>query len=115
MTEKKHYDGLNTHISYDEFCLLANRLGYDGFTKLQEKAFRELCLCNRSDWLFIIGATGSGKTLVPFLFFLLEWIKQNADRKDYRMLFAVPYRALAAQKKEEYRLLSSRTNVIELK
>lgn len=52
--------------------------------------------------LFVIGETSSGKTLIPMLMYYAAY--QEAREKQQRtsqMLFVVPYRALAAQKKLE--------------
>lgn len=76
---------------------LADRLGYRKFTPLQQKVFEEPAALNHDQWLFISGSTSSGKTLIPLLLFL----HYREEHSDARMLFCVPYRALASQKREE--------------
>ena len=80
---------------------VARALGYASFTKLQKQAFETEGVLEGSD-VFVIGATSSGKTLVPMLLYFEElvWAYQNG-RSLPKMLFVVPYRALAAQKLEE--------------
>lgn len=80
---------------------LAYRLGYTKFTKLQDKAFAyEETFSDASPWIFVIGNTSSGKTLIP----LMHYFQQYLEGRQPHMLFAVPFRALAAQK---YREISS--------
>ena len=88
--------------NYEEVRKLANAHSYSSFTKLQEQAFRsEDCYDKKKD-LFIIGETSSGKTLIPLLLYQYSLEKAAAEIKEYpKMLFIVPYRALAAQKKKE--------------
>ena len=70
---------------------------YSEFLPLQEKAFRNPALYDPKRHIFIIGDTSSGKTLVPLTHYLLE----KEKKPDYKMLFLVPYRALASQKQSE--------------
>ena len=70
---------------------------YSEFLPLQEKAFRNPALYDPKRHIFIIGDTSSGKTLVPLIHYLLE----KEKKPDYKMLFLVPYRALASQKQSE--------------
>lgn len=86
---------------YDDVRRLANRANYKEFTSLQEESFRDENFFDLGKWLFIIGATGSGKTLVALLSYFHERQKFMAQGQSYKMLFAVPYRALAAQKTDE--------------
>ncbi len=86
---------------YDNVRCLADRANYKEFTSLQEQSFRDENFFDLSKWLFIIGATGSGKTLVALLSYFYERQKFMAQGQSYKMLFAVPYRALAAQKTDE--------------
>ena len=72
-------------------------LGYDQLLPLQEKAFRMHELYEPDKNIFITGSTSSGKTLIPLLHYILE----REENSEYKMLFLVPYRALAAQKKTE--------------
>lgn len=76
---------------------ISRSLGYDRLLPLQEKAFRMPELYDPSKNIFVTGNTSSGKTLIPLLHYILEREKNPA----YKMLFLVPYRALAAQKKLE--------------
>ena len=91
---------------YDGVRCLANRANYKEFTSLQEQSFRDENFFDVSKWLFIIGATGSGKTLVALLSYFHERQKRKEQGQTYKMLFAVPYRALAAQKTDEISLLA---------
>ncbi len=84
-------------MSYCEILSLIQRLRYDRFTDLQEAIFsREEAYLQKNLW--ICGDTSSGKTLVPLLLFAWE---QNRSNYSKRMLYLVPYRALAAQKGRE--------------
>lgn len=77
---------------------LAYQLGYTQFTKLQDIAFsNKEILSNISSWIFVIGNTSSGKTLIPLMRYFLQYL----EGRHLHMLFAVPYRALAAQKYRE--------------
>lgn len=77
---------------------VACHLGYTEFTALQERAFtEEQIFSDTSQWVFVTGKTSSGKTLIP----LMSYFVQYMQGKKLRMLFAVPYRALASQKYEE--------------
>lgn len=80
--------------SYLQIKEIACRLGYKSFTKLQKKAFQMEEYSHPQAWLFVIGATSSGKTLIP----LLEFFRRRLSGEKPRMLLAVPYRALAQQK-----------------
>lgn len=86
---------------YEQIKKISKKIGYKGFTELQEKAFQEPLNFDLRKWLFVIGATSSGKTLIPLLNYFYEYKRYKQERKNYKMLFAVPYRALASQKKEE--------------
>lgn len=92
---------------YDAVRCLANRANYKEFTSLQEQSFRDENFFDVGKWLFIIGATGSGKTLVALLSYFHERQKRKEKGQSYKMLFAVPYRALAAQKTDEISLLAA--------
>lgn len=88
--------------NYEKMLRLANHLGYPSFTELQETAFRSENVYDSGRDLFIIGETSSGKTLIPMLMYYAAY--QEAREKQQRtpqVLFVVPYRALAAQKKLE--------------
>lgn len=72
-------------------------MNYSEFLPLQEKAFRDPALYNSQKNIFITGCTSSGKTLIPLIHYLLE----KEKNPHYKMLFLVPYRALASQKQSE--------------
>lgn len=86
---------------YEQMKSLAKNLGYSDFTALQEKAFSAQETYDLSKWLFVIGETSSGKTLIPLLLYFSEYITRKENGKDCKLLFAVPYRALAGQKSRE--------------
>lgn len=90
--------------SYQVVADLARRLDYTAFTGLQERVFRNEKTFSHENWLFVIGNTSSGKTLIPLLLYFAQF-RQN---KHPRMLFAVPYRALAAQKDQEIRQVAEK-------
>lgn len=77
---------------------LAERAGFKSLTALQNKTFDCKDFYDVEKWLFVVGATSSGKTLVALMSYFFE--RARSDRQ-YKMLFAVPYRALASQKFEE--------------
>ncbi len=112
--------------AYEYISNLAAAYNYPTFTALQECAFRNSAAYDSNKDLFILGETSSGKTLIPLLLYLIALEKaahkagvdstsslsNTPDRLDAReipeeyrpkMLFAVPYRALAAQKVKEMR------------
>lgn len=116
-------------MTYEYMLSLAVAHNYSTFTPLQECAFRNIATYDSSRDLFILGETSSGKTLIPLLLYLAA-LEKNAHEaginnattisndvaanrpkncdipEEYRpkMLFAVPYRALAAQKVKEMRI-----------
>lgn len=79
---------------YEEMVNLARKLRYTNLTPLQEEAFRNARCYDPAARLFVIGNTSSGKTLVPLLLFF----SRRMNGENLKMLFAVPYRSLAAQK-----------------
>lgn len=83
---------------YEELLSLAKEQSFSSFTPLQENTFRSEDTYDNDKDLFIIGETSSGKTLIPLLLYLFA-LKQQTEYP--KMLFVVPYRALAAQKKKE--------------
>ena len=89
----------------------AEKLGYDKFTDLQRNAFSKKEAFDFEKWLFIIGATSSGKTLIPILLFFNTYFERLENGEKCKMLFAVPYRALAIQKKEEIEEIVKNLNV----
>lgn len=113
---------------YNYILGLAATHKYSTFTPLQECAFRNDATYDNNRDLFILGETSSGKTLIPLLLYLSS-LEKNAHKEGVsstattnnntatkqlktfnyvaehrpKMLFAVPYRALAAQKVKEMR------------
>lgn len=83
--------------TYENAHRILERMGYPAFLPLQEKAFQDPALYDPQKNIFITGDTSSGKTLIPLIHYLLEKDKNP----DYKMLFLVPYRALASQKQTE--------------
>ena len=82
---------------------LATRAGFNELTDLQRKAFDCPDFYDVGKWLFVMGATGSGKTLIALLSYFHQQQLAAERGRPYRMLFAVPYRALASQKFDEIR------------
>ena len=90
-------------MEYESTKKLAAGYGYISFTALQEDAFSNPETFSDRN-LFIIGQTSTGKTLIPVLLYaraLREAVESGEPKP--KMLFAVPYRALAAQKMQELR------------
>lgn len=85
-------------IPYEEAEEIVHEWGYEGFTALQDRVFRD-CGLGRNAREFIIGSTSSGKTLIPLVCYRAD--KRRQERKT-RLLYLVPYRALAAQKGQEF-------------
>ena len=88
-------------MNYESIKKLAANHYYTSFTALQEDTFsnREV-FSNRN--LFIIGQTSTGKTLIPVLLYAQTLREaQESGTSTPKMLFVVPYRALAAQKLQE--------------
>lgn len=88
---------------YTNFLSLAKQHNISAFTPLQDVAFRSECILNPKRDLFVIGETSSGKTLIPLLIYEMS-VSEMRRSGGYcpKMLFVVPYRALAAQKKLEF-------------
>lgn len=81
---------------------IARELGCSELTPLQKQALDTTGFIEDED-LFIVGETSSGKTLLPELLYFREVIRAcGGERTMPRMLFVVPYRALAAQKNREF-------------
>ncbi len=78
---------------------LASQAGFNVLTALQKNSFDCRDFYDVGKWLFVLGATGSGKTLMALMSYFLE--RERAVERRYKMLFAVPYRALASQKFDE--------------
>ena len=80
---------------------MASDHGYSSFTALQEDAFSNFETFSDRN-LFIIGQTSTGKTLIPVLLYAQALREaEKAGEPKPKILFAVPYRALAAQKVQE--------------
>ncbi len=88
--------------NYDILKGLAFDHKYTSFTALQECAFSNSNTYDEKKDLFVIGETSSGKTLIPLLLYGAA-VKEavSSGSKPPKMLFVVPYRALAAQKENE--------------
>ena len=97
---------------YEYMRELAQALDYRDFTPLQAAAFRHPDLYDENKDIFIIGQTSAGKTLIPLLLFYQRVLRADELRQPRpRMLFVVPYRALAAQKKRELQEFFRRLDV----
>lgn len=89
-------------MTYETLSSLAREHGYTDFTVLQEQAFRHPEFTDPERDLMIVGATSTGKTLVPLLLYAASVREARAAGEPIpKMLFVVPYRALAAQKLRE--------------
>lgn len=87
---------------YTNYLDLAKQHNISVFTALQEEAFRSEYISDSERNLFVIGETSSGKTLIPLLLYERAVIEAKISASPCpKMLFVVPYRALAAQKKLE--------------
>lgn len=82
---------------------LVDRLGCPGFSPLQQEVYSRPEIYS-DDWLFVIGATSSGKTLIPMLRYFMDCLAGKSPK----LLFVVPYRALAAQKCREFEEMAQR-------
>ena len=90
-------------MDYHMMLRLANEHHYSHFTDLQECAFRTPETYDNNKNLFVVGETSSGKTLIPLLIYAAKVREAVMNHKRYpKMLFVVPYRALAAQKLKEF-------------
>ncbi len=89
-------------LGYDYMLELAHKHSFASFTDLQDLAFQTKDTYNSDNDLFVVGETSSGKTLIPLLLFeaAVEEAEMRGDPSP-KMLFVVPYRALAAQKTSE--------------
>lgn len=88
---------------YEFVFEMAMEHGYTYFTSLQENAFRNANVYDYQKDLFIVGETSSGKTLIPLLLYetALRRGLEYERMKIPKLLFVVPYRALAGQKLRE--------------
>lgn len=90
------------YMNYENIKRLAGEHNIDDFTDLQELSFTNENFYNEKRDLFIIGKTSSGKTLIPQLSYQMALNAAYAENLPLpKMLFVVPYRALAAQKCDE--------------
>lgn len=81
-------------------------LGYPDMTALQRTAFSHL-VYKQGAREFIMGGTSSGKTLIPLVAYKADSSHSN------KLLYLVPYRALANQKKKDFeQLFDDNTKVI---
>lgn len=88
--------------THSEYLALAKTHNYSKFTALQDVAFHSDYISDPDRNLFISGVTSSGKTLIPMLLYEMSVIESmKAGNPCPKMLFIVPYRALAAQKSLE--------------
>lgn len=88
-------------MDYESIKKLAVHYGYASFTALQEDTFSNAEAFSNQN-LFVIGQTSTGKTLIPVLLYAQALREaEEAGEPTPKMLFAVPYRALAAQKLQE--------------
>lgn len=76
-------------------CL--QKFGYEKFTDLQYKAFQE-CGYLGGARECIIGQTSSGKTMIPLICYHEACQNSSSGAK---LLYLIPYRALATQKKQD--------------
>ena len=92
--------GVKQGMTYDEMVRLREQLGYSQFTELQEKVFG-IYQTYTTSRLWICGDTSSGKTLIPCLLYAQA---RREVKENVRMLYMVPYRALALQKCKEMKI-----------
>ena len=98
-------------MDYESMKQLASDHGFASFTALQEDAFSNPEFYSGRD-LFIIGQTSTGKTLIPVLLYAQDLQEaEEAGMPNPKMLFVVPYRALAAQKVQELRRFFQRQHL----
>lgn len=90
--------------NYADARNVLQKMGYDRFMPLQEEAFRNPAFYESDKDIFVSDDTSSGKTLIPLIHYVLE----RQKNPDYKMLFLVPYRALASQKQKEIEILLRR-------
>ena len=89
-------------MDYTSLANMAKSMGYTEFTELQQKAFQNPQILEPNRNILVIGPTSSGKTLVPMLMYYQRvWEADKNHRRRPKMLFVVPYKALAAQKCNE--------------
>ena len=98
----------STKVACDKAKEILNHWGYREFTELQKLVFRN-CGCEEAAREFVIGSTSSGKTLIPLICY--EADKREARRRN-KLLYIIPYRALATQKEKEIRQKFPKENVV---
>ena len=89
---------MNTKVDYEEAKEIGAQWGYHEFTALQDMVLKD-CGCMENAREFIIGSTSSGKTLIPLICVRAD---QRRCEKKVKLLYMVPYRALATQKAKEF-------------
>lgn len=100
--------GMNRMPKYDLMYEMLRLIGYEKFTDLQEKAFAYEPLYMPDKNIMITGSTSTGKTLIPILYYIGEF---KCKKIVPAMLYAVPYKALALQKKEEIEAVCEKLGV----
>jgi len=83
-------------MSLEQAIDIMTKFGYESLTSLQEMTFSN-CAYKQGAREFIIGKTSSGKTLIPLVAFEAD------DSYEKKMLYIVPYRALATQKYQDFK------------
>ncbi len=105
-----NYDNCNSMLKL--LCEHASH-EYSSFTQLQMNAFSSSEIYDNKKNIFVIGETSAGKTLIPLLLYYAAVKEANAAGRSLpKMLFVVPYRALAAQKEKEIRDFFKNENLI---
>ena len=86
-------------MDYSSLARMAWAMGYTKFTQLQEEAFQNSEILRPDQNILVMGPTSSGKTLIPMLMYYQRVQEADRERKPRpKMLFVVPYKALASQK-----------------
>ena len=93
---------------YEALQNLCWHLGYQNFTDLQKRAFSDPLIFDDGKNVMVTGSTSTGKTLVPILYYLYM-VQEYSEVPG--MLYAVPYKALALQKKEEIKVLCEKLDI----
>ena len=84
-------------LDYQTCLAIMSKIGYAKPTDLQELAFKSAHY-GAGAREFIIGTTSSGKTLIPIVAYLNDLFDSKKAKK---MIYVLPYRALANQKEED--------------
>lgn len=86
-------------MDYFSLARMASAMGYTEFTQLQKEAFQNPEILRPDQNILVMGPTSSGKTLIPMLMYYQRVQEADRERKPRpKMLFVVPYKALASQK-----------------